>query len=394
MDPTLIAMILQDRQIAYALTNRELEIMEIGGATDILYYHPPSAPIHSLVELAPELVGSEDALSDLLAGNLPRFELNWINRDTAIGQRLYLTLVYLPYRDQTGQIIGLLHLAENMTETGIFEQRLAQQRNELLLLQAQLTRQNLNLAIANAELKRLDETKSMFVSIAAHELRTPLTLISGYLEVLQDEDLGQLTTPQHEYLEVAQRNTHRLLNLISDLLDITRIEAGRIELQLKPVNLAQLVSSLIIEFELQLAEKNHSLVVDFASDLPYALCDEARTGQIISNLLSNAIKYTSADGQIKITLSLAQADGFVLVRVEDNGIGMTDEDQNRLFQRFFRASSAAASGVKGTGLGLYITHALVELHGGQIWCQSVLDQGSTFYVTFPSAGHQIGTKDK
>lgn len=392
MDPTLIQMILQDRQIAYALTNRDLEITETGGATEILYYDPPPPPAQSLLELAPELIGNEETLTDLLTGNLPRFELNWINRDTAAGQRLYLTLVYLPYRDETGQIIGLLHLAENITETGIFEQRLAQQHNELRLLQTKLAYQNQELATANAELKRLDETKSMFVSIAAHELRTPLTLISGYLEVLQDEDVGPLTAPQHEYLEIAYRNTRRLLNLISDLLDITRIEAGRIELQLKPVNLAQLVSNLIAEFELQLAEKKHSVIVDFADDLPYALCDEARTGQIISNLLSNAIKYTPAGGQIKLNLNLAKTDGFLQVTVEDNGIGISDQDQSRLFQRFFRANKIPASSIKGTGLGLYITHSLVELHGGQIWYQSALNQGSIFYVTFPIAGQQLGSE--
>ncbi|MFN8454877.1 MAG: ATP-binding protein [Anaerolineae bacterium] len=389
MDSALMHLILQDRQIAYALTNRELEIIETGGATDILYYDPPPALARSLLELAPELIGSEEALADLLSGNLPRFELNWINRDTAAGQRLYLTLVYLPYQDQTGQIIGLLHVAENITETGIFEQRLAQQRNDLRLLQAQLTRQNLELATANAELKRLDEAKSMFVSIAAHELRTPLTLISGYLEVLQDEDVGPLTPPQHEYLEIVHRNTQRLLHLISHLLDLTRIETGRIELQLKPVNLSQLLTNLASEFELQVADKGHSLSLHLTSDLPYALCDEARTNQIISNLLSNAIKYTPTGGQIQVNLGLAQAEGFVQVTVEDNGIGMTSEDQSRLFQRFFRASSGTLNGVKGAGLGLYITRSLVDLHGGQIWCQSVLNQGSAFFVTFPIAGHHI-----
>lgn len=394
MDPTLIQMILQDRQIAYALTNRDLEITETGGATDILYYDPPPSPARSLLELAPELIGSEDTLADLLAGKIPRFELSWINRDTETGQRLYLTLVYLPYHDHSGQIIGLLHLVENMTGTGIFEQRLAQQRNELLLLQTQLARQNLNLATANAELKRLDETKSMFVSIAAHELRTPLTLISGYLEVLQDEDVGPLTAPQHEYLAIARRNTRRLLNLISELLDLTRIEAGRIDLQLKPVNLAQLITGLTAEFELQLADKKHTLSLNLAPDLPYTLCDEARTNQIIGNLLGNAIKYTPDGGQIKLSLGLAETDGFVQVAVEDNGIGISKQDQSRLFQRFFRASKTPASSVKGTGLGLYIARSLVELHGGQIWCQSALNQGSIFYVTFPIAGRQITSESR
>jgi signal transduction histidine kinase len=389
MDPTLIQMILQDRQIAYALTNRDLEIIETGGAIDILYYDPPPSPVRSLLELAPELIGSEDTLADLLAGKIPRFELSWVNRDTGTGQRLYLTLVYLPYQDQSGQIIGLLHLVENITETSIFEQRLAQQRNELRLLQTQLSRQNLELATTNAELKLLDETKSMFVSIAAHELRTPLTLISGYLEVLQDEDVGPLTAPQQEYLEIAYRNTRRLLNLISDLLDVTRIEAGRIELQLKPVNLSTLLSTIVAEFELQLAHKNHSLVLDLPTDLPFALCDESRASQIISNLLSNAINYTPAGGQIKITLNLAQTEGFVQAAIEDNGIGLSSEDQSRLFQRFFRASKTPLTGTKGTGLGLYITRSLVELHGGQIWCNSTLNQGSTFSVTFPIAGRQI-----
>jgi len=273
-----------------------------------------------------------------------------------------------------------------VTEMGSLKQHLAQQRNELRLLRDKLTRQNLELEAAITELQELDELKSRFVSVAAHELRTPLTSIIGFLEMLLDEEMNPLATDQREYLEIVQHSTNRMLNIVTNLLDITRIEAGRIELALQPADLPALIQAAATEFKPQLEAKAKRLSLHAAPNLPPALCDKNRATQIIGNLLSNAAKYTPRGSRISINTSPAKEEGFLEISVIDKGIGISSQDKDKIFSRFFRTQSATAIGASGAGLGLYITRCLVELHGGRIWFESELGQGSTFHVTFPIAG--------
>ncbi|GIK43128.1 MAG: hypothetical protein BroJett011_69610 [Chloroflexota bacterium] len=389
MDSSITQLILQDRKIAYVITDPNLKILAVNDAANILPSGYQASLGCSLLDLEPELIGCEEALADVLAGELPRFELAWVNRETAAGQTIYLTLVELPHRDPEGRIIGLIHLVEDVTEVGVLHQWLAQQRNELRLLRDQLARQNLELAAANAELQRLDELKSMFVSIAAHELRTPLTLIRGYGEMLLDGDLGPLADTQRDCLEIIERSASRLLTITSELLDVTRIETGRIELVLKPVDLPTLVRAMAAEFGPELEARSQRLTLRIPSSLPPALGDETRAAQIIGNLLSNASKFTPQGGLITVEVALAEEAGFLQVLVADNGVGISADDQVKLFNRFFRAASPPSTEAKGAGLGLYITRALVELHGGRIWFESELGRGSTFHVTFPAADRPV-----
>jgi len=385
MDLTVAQLILQDHKIAYAITDRNLNVVEVSGAAEIIRNDNTTSLGRSLLELVPELVGSEDVLAEILAGKLPRFQLSWVNREAPDGQIVYLTMVDLPYRDRTGRITGLIHIVDDVSEMGELEQKLTQRRNELRLLRDRLSDQNLDLTAANAELQRLDEMKSMFVSVAAHELRTPLTSISGFVEILLDEDAGPLTNGQREYLEIVQSSAHRLQTITSNLLDVTRIETGRIELVLKPTDLPALVERVTTEFEPQLSAKSQRLTLRASPNLPPALCDETRAAQIIGNLLSNAGKYTPDGGLITVSLAPAEEEGFLQVNVADNGVGISPQDQTKLFSRFFRADSARQTGAAGAGLGLYITRSLVELHGGRIWLESDTEKGSTFHVTFPIA---------
>ncbi len=381
----VVESILQDRRIAYALTDADLNVTEVRGAVDILV-NSSSVPVgRSLFELVPELVGSEEVLADILSGKLPRFQLEWVNRDSNNGQGVYLTMVDLPYRDGQGQIEGLIHLVQDVTETGALQQRLAQRRNELRLLRDQLTLRNQELSAANAELQRLDELKSVFVSVAAHELRTPLSAILGCVEVLLDEDLGKLNREQREYLQLVQHGSHRLLTITNDLLDVTRIEAGRLELILQPTDLTSVVETVVAEFAAQFSSRDQRLAVQSHSDLPPALLDRTRGVQIIANLLSNASKYTPEKGNITVSVSLAQEEGFLQVSVTDDGVGISDQDQDKLFERFFRAESGLQMGAEGVGMGLYVARSLAELHGGEIWFESELGKGSAFHVTFPTA---------
>jgi signal transduction histidine kinase len=384
MASSVAELILADRAIAYAVTDLDLKIVEIGGPVDMLCGRNNVCPGLTLTDLVPELVGSEAVLADILAGRVPRFQLGWVNRESAQGHTIYLNMVILPHRDRAGQVVGLLHVMEDVTEMGRIDQQLAQQRNELRLLRDQLARQNLELAAANAELQRLDELKSQFVSIAAHELRTPLASVVGYVEILL-EDVELLTQQQREFLEIIQSSSRRLLEITRNLLDIARIEAGRVDLVLQPVALDVLVEGIAAEFHPQLKAKDQHLTFRAPPDLPLALCDEARTTQIVGNLLSNASKYTPEGGGITVTVSPAAEDGFLRVSVADTGVGISADDQEKLFSRFFRAESAGLTGASGAGLGLHITRALVELHGGTIWLESEPGAGSTFHVTFPIA---------
>ncbi|MCW5852730.1 MAG: HAMP domain-containing histidine kinase [Anaerolineae bacterium] len=385
VDASLSQTILADRHLAYALLDARLRVVAVQGPADLL---PPDSLGRSLFDLAPELIGLEPDIEAVLAGQRPRFTLDWVNRETPSGETIYVHLILLPFHlngAANGQPNGLIHLVEDVTASGLLQQALTQHRNELRLLRDRLAQQNSQLAAANAELRQLDELKSRFVSIAAHELRSPLTAITGYLELLTDEQSDPLTAEQREYLHIIERGITRLLTIINNLLDLTRIEAGRIELALRPYNLAEMVAWVVEELRPTLVERGLKLTIQAPPDLPPTLCDVARAPQILSNLLSNAIKYSYPGGEIEIRLSHRAQEGFVQVAVADQGVGIPLADQPNLFTRFYRASTASHTGATGAGLGLYISRLLVELHGGQLWLDSEVGRGSTFYVTFHSS---------
>lgn len=383
MPHRIVQSILHDRRIAYAITNRNLNIIEVSGGSESLQKWLNNWLGHPLTDMVPELIGGEEALAEVLAGKLPRYQIPWVNRELPGDTTAYLTMIDLPHLDDSGRIVGLIHVIQDVTDVGRLEQHLMQQRNGLRLLQEELHHQNLKLEAANVELRRLDEAKSTFVSIAAHELRTPLASISGYVEMLLDGDAGPLTDKQNEYLHILEGSAQRLLRITKDLLDLTRIEAGRLEVVLKPTDLVQLVECVAAEQAPQLEAKAQRLTLH-TPPVPLALCDAARTAQIVGNLLSNASKYSSSGAAITIAVGPANEPGFLTISVADEGVGIAEENRQRLFNPFFRAPDAVKNAT-GAGLGLYIAHSLVELHGGRLWFDSVPGQGSTFHATFPIA---------
>jgi two-component system sensor histidine kinase BarA len=200
-------------------------------------------------------------------------------------------------------------------------------------------------------------------------------------KMMLDEDAGPLSAGQRKYLGIIQENTGRILQTTSRLLDVTRIEEGRAGPVLQPVNLSGLVREVVV-FEPEVAARTQHLTLGQVPVLPPARCNATRAMQIIRNGLSNAVKYTPLEGHIRIDVDFAGEKGFLQVSVADDGIGIGREDQSKLFRRFFRAASALEVGVSGVGLGLHITRALVELHGGLLWLESGLGHGSTFCATF------------
>ncbi|MBX3013491.1 MAG: HAMP domain-containing histidine kinase [Caldilineaceae bacterium] len=383
LDKLVAELILQERQIAYALTDQAFIIQEIGGKRELLMSdQQPVGVGASLFTLAPELIGYEDQLQALLAGALPSFQLELVNREDHTGQLFYVTLHNYAYVS-TAQRPGILHILEDVTLIGEVHQRLTQQRNELSLLNEQVNRFNLQLEAANTELRALDELKSKFVSIAAHELRTPLASILGYVDFILEDPITPLPAEHVSSVNVIGKSARRLLALTNNLLDVTRIEAGHIELTLESIDLAQIVEEVAIYFYPEMEQKRQYFSIDKQPQLPNALCDEARTSQIFSNLLSNAIKYTPEEGQISIKLHYSEQEDLLLAAVADSGIGIPAKDLPNVGKNFYRASNVHLSKATGAGLGLSITRSLVELQGGRLWVDSKPGVGSTFYLTFP-----------
>jgi signal transduction histidine kinase len=233
------------------------------------------------------------------------------------------------------------------------------------------------LAEQNEQLREADRLKDEFVALISHDLRTPLTSIMGYLELTLDGDLSQ---DQRGYLEIVDRNAARLLRLVNDLLFVARLEAGQLDLHPSELDLVAIVRQSVSEAEPRAAAKGIALTCT-AADVPAVQADKGRMFQLLDNLVSNAIKFTPEGGDVAV--SLARVNGVVQLEVADTGIGIAENEQQQLFERFFRASTAAQRHIPGTGLGLYIARAIVEAHGGSISVDSVPGQGTSFRIDLP-----------
>ena len=229
--------------------------------------------------------------------------------------------------------------------------------------------------------RELDRMRDAFVATVSHELRTPLTSISGFLEMLEDEEHA-LGDSGRQYLEVIRRATERLHALVEDLLLVAQIEAHRIELELAPVDLGELAHIAAESARPAAVEKK--IALDVVTDGPPAVLGDAkRLSQVLDNLVSNAVKFTPDGGKVTVSVS-TNGKGAKLV-VADTGIGVSAEEQKQVFSRFFRASTATHRAIPGTGLGLAICHALVEQHGGSIEFRSREGEGTEVVVTLPAA---------
>ncbi len=228
--------------------------------------------------------------------------------------------------------------------------------------------------------RELDRMRDAFVATVSHELRTPLTSISGFLEMMQEEEQG-LGESGRRYLEVIRRGTERLHALVEDLLLIAQIEAKRVELQIGPVDVAELTSRSVEAMRPSADDKGVTL--ELVSDHPPIVQgDGNRLTQVFDNLVSNAIKFTNDGGAV--TVSVADDNGNVRLVVADTGIGVPVEEQGQVFSRFFRASTATRLAIPGTGLGLSISRALIEQHGGTITLTSAEGEGTQVVVTLPA----------
>ncbi len=280
---------------------------------------------------------------------------------TRFGPRDY-SIALAPMLGSDGQVAGAQGIARNIT--------LRKQRERELLRR-------------NEELTRLDHTKTEFLSLVSHELRTPLTSIRGYVDLLLDPDGAPLDEEQRQSLDIVRYNADRLMSLINDLLDFSRIEAGTMRLNPMPSDLGKIITATIATMRTDFEARCQ--VCEYRGEgVPRPVfADGERLAQVLTNLLSNATKYTPSGGRIGVVARYG--DGQVEIDVADTGVGISRADQDEIFSRFFRAENEHTRAVGGTGLGLAITKSLVEMHGGTVAVRSELGKGSTFTVTLPLA---------
>jgi len=232
------------------------------------------------------------------------------------------------------------------------------------------------------ELKRLEEIRKDFVANVSHELRTPISSIKGYAETLLDGKVDNEDTVK-EFLSIIYQDSNRLANLIDDLLDLSKIESGKMKLEFEPLEILPIVNRCVNVLGKSAKDKSLSVKLDIPTNLLKILGDHKRLSQVFLNLLDNAIKYTPEGGSI--TVNATSKEKIVQVDISDTGIGISEKDLPRIFERFYRVDKARSRELGGTGLGLSIVKHIIQAHNGQVWVQSTLGQGSTFSFTIPIA---------
>jgi len=261
---------------------------------------------------------------------------------------------------------------------------LEEKREQMEALNRRLEESNRELNEANAKLREMSAMKEEFLALTTHDLRSPLTVISGVINFFSSGRLGDLTSEQKNMVEMMERNTQNLIELVNDLLDASKLESGTMRLDLASIALRGLVEELRKQLLPLAREKEIALEELIPEDLPLLKADRAKLRRVLVNLVSNALKFTPRGGRVELR-ARPEAPGWVRVAVTDNGVGIAPEDLSDIFDKYAQARSRATRSEKGTGLGLYITRQLVELHGGRIEVQSEVGKGSTFSFTVPTA---------
>jgi PAS domain S-box-containing protein len=287
-----------------------------------------------------------------ISGGLRDIEVRSKRKD---GAMIYLSLSVSPIRDVEGKIVGFLRIAKDITEKKRYERRL----------------------------KDLDKMKSDFVSNVSHELKTPLTSIKGSVDNMLDGLTGALNEKQIRYLARIKSNTDRLSRLINDLLDLSRIEAGRVEVRRASLLLTALAEEVAEHLKQLAAEKLIRIEVPPPDPQMTVWADRDKVTQVLMNLIGNAVKFTPQDGKVTVAIE-KNGNDYIQISIADNGPGIRPEEADKIFSKFYQVANVDKQKPQGSGLGLAISKALVEMHGGKIWVESKLGRGSTFYFTLPA----------
>ena len=335
---------LEDRILTW---NRGAEVLFGYSKDEVIGKHLsillPSERFHELEEMRAKVQ---------ISGALRDIEVRSKRKD---GVMVFLSLSVSPIRDAEGKIVGFLRVAKDITEKKRYERRL----------------------------KELDKMKSDFVSNVSHELRTPLTSIKGSVDNMLDGLTGSLNEKQVRYLSRIKSNTDRLSRLINDLLDLSRIEAGRVEVRPTTLPLTALAEEVAEYLKALAAEKLIRVEVPSPDPSVTVWADRDKVTQVLMNLIGNAVKFTPRDGKVTVAIE-KNGNDYVQISVADTGPGILPEEANKIFSKFYQVANLDKQKPTGSGLGLAISKALVEMHGGKIWMESEVGRGSTFYFTLPA----------
>jgi signal transduction histidine kinase len=369
-----------------------LRVMASVGYTEEQIGDPGSFITKNLPGLA-ELLSSEDALPLLSAAGKSNNGNNSGESHQALENPVREMIacilpeaqsqILIPFKRESN-VIGIIFL-ESISTTGFAD--------DIVAFLSRLS-DHAAIAISNAQLYGEVQTanlaKSQFVSAAAHELKNPLTSIKGYSDLLVGGAVGPVSDGQASFLTTIRTNAVRMETLVSDLQDISRIEAGQLQLHFSNVSLVEITDEVERTFKKQIEEKDQTLDVQLPENLSPMWCDNTRVIQILTNLVSNATKYTPEGGELVIRAEQVSnewdpegVEQVIHIAVRDTGIGIGQDDQNKIFQQFFRSEDTKVREAIGTGLGLSITKRLVEMQGGRIWFESELENGTTFHFTIP-----------
>ena len=276
----------------------------------------------------------------------------------------YLWGVAAPLLDIDGKVVGAIESIRDITDRKKAEKEKAQLQEEQI-----------------EALKQADSLKDQFLSILSHELRTPINVISGFGSILDDEIPGPLNKEQHDYLKKMLASSDNLLALVNDLLDMTRIQAGKFLLVPQPMDFKQVVEEVLANLRPLADQKRHTLINQVQDEIPLVTGDAQRIAQVLSNLINNAIKFTPEGGTVWVRAFVE--DKCLRCEIEDNGLGIAKRDLSKLFTRFTQLDMTTTRKAGGTGLGLSISKAIVEAHGGKIGVESEVGKGSIFWFTLP-----------
>ncbi|MBU2109486.1 HAMP domain-containing histidine kinase [Patescibacteria group bacterium] len=222
------------------------------------------------------------------------------------------------------------------------------------------------------------------ISVIAHQLKNPIAIVREYLEILKSEGMGQLNAKQLDYLNDAVKNIDQMKEIISDLLDVSKVEGGVYKIKKAPTDLIKITEQIIEEFKILAKSFNCEIVFEKPDKLPLALTDSEKIREVIENLIFNALRYKNV-GAGRIEIKIHKKENNVIFSCKDRGVGIPNSDSKKIFSKFFRTSKALQIDPTGTGLGLYINKAIVKMSGGRIWFKNNKDKGATFYFSLPIA---------
>ncbi len=311
---------------------------------------------------------------------------HWING--ADGHKRFMDTVNMPFFSSSQNKPGILSVSRDMTTQQMIQQELKEYSEKLGQRVVERTRE---LKEANAHLKELDQLKSAFIATASHELKTPLNTIIGFTSMILEGICGELNDEQKDFLNRVLTSSEHLNDIVSDMLDLSKIEAGKLPVEISNVKLNELVVELFKELELQFKAKKIHFKQRIPEDASLQI-ERKRLKQCLINLFTNALKY-SEQGSIEVVAT--QNDQRLIIAVSDQGIGIKESDWESVFSPFSRVQNKLSDQEQGSGLGLYLTKKLVEnVLGGQIYLTSQLNKGSTFYLNLPKHIHTIEKHDE